>query len=46
MNSIYFNLLILSFNPSIPESFNLVLTNINCVQKIAPFLELITRSEL
>jgi len=30
----------------IGHGYNLVLTNINSVQKIASFLELITRSEL
>jgi len=45
MNSIYFNLLILSFNPSIPEFPNSALININSVQKINSFLELMTRCE-
>ena len=45
MSSIYFNLLSLSFNPSIPKFPKPALININSVQKIDSFLELMTRSE-
>ena len=45
MNSIYLNLLVLSFNPSIPKFPNSALINIDSVQKINSFLELMTRSE-